>query len=37
MTLIALNSKRVYRVARPTRRRNPLRRLQFFWQRRRAR
>ncbi len=33
MTLIALHTRRVYRLERPARRRNPLRRLHLFWRR----
>jgi hypothetical protein len=33
MTLIALHTQRVYRLERPARRRNPLRRLHLLWRR----
>ena len=33
MTLVALQTQRVYRLERPARRRNPLRRLHRLWRR----
>ena len=36
MRLVALQTHRVYRLERPVRRPNPLRRLRMLWRRRRA-